>query len=139
LSRWSASHGYSSETLRTELLDKDSQHGFRKGRSCFTNVLTFLDNITGSIDSGSSVDAVFLDFAIAFDKVPHKRLAQKHDAHGIDGLLLKWITEWLHGRQQRVFIRGTFSWWVSVLSGVPHQSVLGLLIYINDLDYGIRN
>jgi len=97
--------------LEQNCLIQDSQHRFRKGRSCLTNLLTFLDKVTGSINSGSSVDVVFLDFAKAFDKVPHKRLAQKLEAHGIDGLLLKWITEWLHGKQQRVCIRGTFSWW----------------------------
>jgi len=75
--------------LEQNCLIQDSQHGFRKGRSCLTNLLTFLDKVTGSIDSGSSVDVVFLDFANAFDKVPYKRLAQKLEAHGIDGLLLK--------------------------------------------------
>jgi len=58
--------------LEDNFLIGDSQHGFRKGRSCLTNLLSFLDKVTGSIDSGDSVDVVFLDFAKAFDKVPHK-------------------------------------------------------------------
>ena len=43
--------------------------GFRKGRSCLTNLLTFLDKVTtGSyVDSGEDVDVVFLDFAKAFE------------------------------------------------------------------------
>ena len=52
-----------------ELL-KDSQHGFRRGRSCLTNLLTFLDRVSGCLDEGEAVDVVFLDFAKAFDKVP---------------------------------------------------------------------
>jgi len=53
------------------LLEKDSQHGFRTGRSCLMNILVFLDKITEWVDRGEMVDVVFLDFAKAFVKVPH--------------------------------------------------------------------
>ena len=68
---------------RNELI-VNSQHGFCKGRSCLTNLLEFLDKVTGCIDTGDSVDVIFLDFAKAFDKVSHKRLLLKLKAHGID-------------------------------------------------------
>jgi len=45
----------------------NSRHGFRKGRSCLTNLLTFLDKVTSYVDSGEDVDVVFLDFAKAFE------------------------------------------------------------------------
>jgi len=44
--------------LENNLLINDSQHGFRKGRSCLTNLLSFLDTVTGYVDSGSAVDVV---------------------------------------------------------------------------------
>ena len=50
-----------------EFLDnliRDSQHGFRKGRSCLTNLLLFLDQVLRSVDEGLCVDIVFLDLAI---------------------------------------------------------------------------
>jgi len=58
-----------------------------------------LDKVTGCIDSGNSVDVVFLDFAKAFDKVPHNRLAANLRSHGITGRLLSWIMEWLKDRK----------------------------------------
>ena len=53
---------------------KDSQHGFRKGRSCLTNMLTFFEEATKSFDVGRAYDIVYLDFQKAFDKVPHDKL-----------------------------------------------------------------
>ena len=50
-----------------------SQHGFLKARSCLTNLLCFLEEITKWVDDGSPVDVVYLDFQEAFDKVPHQR------------------------------------------------------------------
>jgi len=57
------------EFLETNVLIRNSQHGFRKGSSYLTNLLLFLDKVLHSV---FSVDVVFLDLAEAFDKVPHK-------------------------------------------------------------------
>jgi Reverse transcriptase (RNA-dependent DNA polymerase) len=72
-----------------------SQHGFQKNRSYTTNLLEFLKTETEAADSGKSVDVVYLDFAKAFDKVPHARLLCKVEAAGIGGHVLQWIKDWL--------------------------------------------
>jgi len=54
---------------------------------------------------------LFLDFAKALDKVPHRRLVSKLKSHGIQGKILDWISEWLRGRVHRVCIRDVKSSW----------------------------
>jgi len=76
---------------------RPSQHGFMKGRSCLTNLISFYDQVTCLVDEGKAVDIVYLDFSKAFDTVPHSILLEKPAAHGLDGCALRWIKNWLNG------------------------------------------
>ena len=42
----------------------ETQHGFRKNRSCLTNLLDFFEAVALEIDSGEPVDVLYFDFKI---------------------------------------------------------------------------
>jgi hypothetical protein len=126
--------------LERNKLIRDSQHGFRHGRSCLTNLLDFFGDVISTYDECKAVDVVYLDFQKAFDKVPHQRLLLKIQSLGIGGNVIQWLRAWLIGRKQRVSLNNTESDWTNVTSGVPQGSVLGpvmFIMYVDGMDTGI--
>ena len=90
--------------LESNNIITDAQHGFRKKRSCETQLILTAQDLAAELDNSGQTDAILLDFSKAFDKVPHQRLLIKLDYYGIRGQTKKWIESFLRGRTCRNFV-----------------------------------
>ena len=119
-----------------------NQHGFRKARSCLTQLLLHIDIVLSNLLENKDTDVIYLDFAKAFDKVDHQILLKKLYNYGVRGKLLTWLHCYLSNRHQTVVIDGEHSNLAKVKSGVPQGTVLGpilFIIYLNDLQSCIKH
>ena len=80
----------------------DAQYGFRKCRSCDTQLIVTIDDLAKVhvLDKKSQTDVILLDCEKAFDKVSHRHLLAKVKHFGIHGSTLNWISDFLHARTQ---------------------------------------
>ena len=107
-------------------------------------MLQFLDKIYDDFDNPNikSLQAIYLDFEKAFDKVPHDLCIYKLNKFGISGNAFKLLANYLTNRKQQVRIGAAVSSHLEVSSGVPQGSLLGPVFFItfnNDLPSSLTN
>ena len=96
--------------LCTNNILSDAQHGFRKSRSCETQLIMPVNDIGRSLNDGGQLYAALLDFSKAFDKVNHKKLCLKHEHYDNRGESLNWIKNYLSNKNkaQKVVVKETY-------------------------------
>ena len=75
------------------------------------------------------MDAIVLDFSKAFETVPRKRLLYKPSCYTVRGENWFGLQNFLPSHHQSVVIDGTVSGKDNVISSVPQDAVLGLLLF----------
>jgi len=93
------------------------------------------------VSSPDEVDAIYLDFHKAFDRVPHNELLVKLWSVGVTDSLWLWFACYLKDRFQCVIANGQRSEFLPVILRVPQGSILGpllFLVYINNLPSAIK-
>ena len=114
------------------------QHSFLRGQSTCSQLLECINIWASSFER----NVLYIDFKKVFDSVSHKKVISKLNAYSLLLNIMNWISAFLSNRSQQVCINGTKSVSSHVTSGVLEGSVLGLslfLLNINDLVNMINN
>ena len=118
-------------------LESDFEHGYKEGHSTETLLVTAVNDLLISCDSGLPSVLMLLDLSAAFDTVDQSKLLSiLRDEIGIEGTALKWFKSFIVGKTQRVKIRGAYSEVGDLIYGEAQGSVLGpplFNIYIRSL------
>lgn len=99
----------------------NSQHGFTRGESCLTNLVSFYYNVLHLVDQGKAVDIIFLDFSNAFDAVSNSIILDKTPSIQLNKTIMQWVRQM--DQTQRVTVNGIIAGWWPVTSGVPSTSL----------------
>lgn len=112
------------------------QHGFTIKKSTLSNLAEYVNFLSSNISNGGQIDAIYTDFAKAFDKVDHKKLMEKLEQFPLNNCTKAWIYSYLTERAQIVCVNGGKSRVINPTSSVPQGCILAPLLFslfINDL------
>ena len=108
----------------------DHQNAYRKGYSCETCVVKFVNDALWNMENCRVTVCAFLDLSAAFDTVDHDLLLYILDkSYGFTGTALKWYENYLRPRSFKVSVGDTYSAERPLTFSVPQGSASGANIF----------
>eukprot|EP00732_Lithocolla_globosa_P000417 Lithocolla_globosa_v1_NODE_127_length_6020_cov_51.448114.p1 type:complete len:867 gc:universal NODE_127_length_6020_cov_51.448114:3658-1058(-) len=133
-------------TLRKHLfgfkLISHKQYGFRPKCSTVDLLTATTQRWINDMKDYKEIRLVALDISRAFDAVWHKGLLVKLKSYGIEGNLLRWLSNFLSDRSQCVILNGETSSRKRITAGVPQGSILSptlFIVFIDDIVGTVEN
>ena len=71
-----------------------------------SQLIVTIDDFAQCLNTKGLIHAIFLDFAKAFDKVPHKKFCHTLASYDITGPILEWISDFYPTGHRK-------SWWMA--------------------------
>ena len=99
-----------------------SLHGYRKGRSTMTALLSMYDKWVLAASKGQVSGVVLVDLSAAFDLVTPSLLIQKLRVYGFEEDIATWMSNYLTDRYQSVWIDHVYSDFLEKIFGVLQDS-----------------
>ena len=115
--------------IRNKLLS-DNQHGFKKSRSCLSELLSHHQRILEALIKGDNYDTIYLDYQKAFDRCDQGVAASAIRKFGFQGNLGSCFYHFMRQRRQWVVLNSMIFSPANVELGIPQGSVLGPLIFL---------
>ena len=105
-----------------------TKFAYQKGLGTCDALLCVSHTLQTALESGHEARIVQIDFSTAFDRVNYQGIQDKLYSVCIGGSVLSILTQFLSNGSQHLV--GCMSKLVHVVSGVPHRSVLGPLLFL---------
>ena len=116
--------------LESNRILSQNQHAYRASRSTHTAWADLDSKIQKATDAGKYVGLLLVDMSAAFNLVSKEVVIPKLKMMGVGEYATKLLFSYLTSRQSRVKVKGVYSAWVKVKTGIGEGSVLGPLVFI---------
>ena len=101
---------------------------YRDYHWCDTAILSLTEQF--KTDNHKVISLVSMDLSRAFDTLPHDLIVKKLEDYGRDSKVINLVTNYLSGRQQRVWLSRQYSSMKTIMKGVFQGSIFWVPLFL---------